>query len=380
MRRIILLLLTTLLLAATALAAGSALLPKNFSGWQRIEHKTGANPTQADAANASLLKEYGFTDYESATYTRSMRKLHLKAARFSNATGSFGAFSLYRQLGMESEKIGDAAVVSGDHVLFYRANILVDAVFEKASVMSASELRSLADALPIVSGGAAGLPAPVQYLPTQSYVEGSSKYVVGPLGLAQIDSPLSSDAIDFERGAEVASGDYRTGSGVARLTVLSYPTFQIAAARMKTLTDRFATPSDPGLAERARSQAKQARKSGLQGTVTLPVSANSNVTFRRTGPMIVFISGLISQNEATSLAQSVNYDAEVRWTERAPVTMTAIERLIVGIFVLIFILVGVCLVLGFFFGGVPLLLQRFFPNHKFAQPQQAEIIKLNLNE
>ena len=42
------------------------------------------------------------------------------------------------------EKIGDGAASMNERVLFYRGNILVDAVFQKLSAMSAAELRELA--------------------------------------------------------------------------------------------------------------------------------------------------------------------------------------------------------------------------------------------
>jgi hypothetical protein len=73
------------------------LLPPQFSGWQISgSPKMSNDPAVADPANTALLKEYGFTDFESAVYAREDgRKLTLKAARFADATGSYGAFTYY---------------------------------------------------------------------------------------------------------------------------------------------------------------------------------------------------------------------------------------------------------------------------------------------
>src|SRR5690348_15894974 len=75
-----------------------SILPQQFAGWQISGAlKASKDPIAADSANAALLKEYGFTDFESATYTRDDgRKLNLKAARFGDASGAYGAFTYYK--------------------------------------------------------------------------------------------------------------------------------------------------------------------------------------------------------------------------------------------------------------------------------------------
>jgi len=361
-------------------AAAPAFLPQSFSGWQQIEHHSGTAPGQTDAVNADALNELGFNNYEQATYERAGRKLQVKAARFSNATGSYGAFTLFTRPDMWAEQIGNGALVNNGHILFYKADILVDAAFEKPTVMSAAELRALSENLPAVSGGAASLPEPVKYLPSQSYVPGSSHYAVGPATFSRIDSILPVNIVGFDKSAEVASGDYHTSSGTARLTILSYPTPQIAVEHFHGLLDWLSSAKDSAVAQQARAHAEESRKPSFQGTLTLPLNGDSQITFRRSGPFVVVVSGPISKGEAVSLVQSVNYDADVRLLEPPPVTMSALTKLIVGCFVLIAMMVIVFLVIGLFYGGLPLLLRRLFPNREFKHSQDVEIIKLNLRD
>jgi hypothetical protein len=386
-RRILQACIALLVLAGLASASGTTqnsatpdLLPQNFSGWQMVEHHAGTDPAQVDAMNAAALAELGFTDYELATYERNGRKVHIKAARFSNGTGAYGAFTMFTHPGMWAEQVGSSAVVQNGHVLFYKADILIDAVFEKPTVMSVAELRALSDNLPAISGDAASVPDPVKYLPAQSLVGGSSHYAVGPATFSKIDSVLPVNLIGFDKSAEVVSADYHTTSGIARLTVVSYPTPQIAMEHFRGLLDWLASSNDPKVADEARARSEETHKPSFQGTLTLPLNADSEVTFRRTGHMIVLVSGPISRGEAVSLAQSVNYDAEVRSLQAPPVASSALTRLIAGCFVLIALIVAVFLVLGFFFGGVPLLMARFFPKWQVKHAQQIEIIKLNLKE
>ena len=175
------------------------------------------------------MKEYGFTDSEGATYTRDDgRKLKIKAARFQDASGAYGAFTFYKMPQMLNEKIGDQGSSLNERVLFYRGNILVDAVFQQLSAMSAAELRELAGDLPLATGSTQGLPGLPAYLPSQSYMKNSAKYVLGPTGLEKLDAPLPSQLVDFGAGAEIVLGKYASSGGEATLMLISYPTPQIA--------------------------------------------------------------------------------------------------------------------------------------------------------
>jgi hypothetical protein len=85
------------------------LLPQQFGGWemQGASH-TSTDPAVADPTNAAVLKEYRFTDLASSTYTRDDgRTLKIRAARFADASGAFGAYTFYLQPGMAKEQIND---------------------------------------------------------------------------------------------------------------------------------------------------------------------------------------------------------------------------------------------------------------------------------
>ncbi len=86
------------------------LLPKQFAGWQiQGADQASKEAAAADPTNAALLKEYGFTDLKSATYkSDDGRTLKIRAARFADASGAFGAYSFYVQPEMaRQEDIGD---------------------------------------------------------------------------------------------------------------------------------------------------------------------------------------------------------------------------------------------------------------------------------
>lgn len=339
------------------------ILPKEFGGWQISgSPHTSTDPAVADPANAAVLKEYGFNDFESATYTYDDgRKLTLKAARFADTSGAYGAFTFYKTIPMRIEKIGDQAASLNERVLFYRGNILIDAVFQRLSAMSAAELRELAGDLPLPSGNTQSLPGLPAYLPTQSYVKNSAKYLVGPRALEKVDSLLPSQFVGFDVGAEVVIGHYNSSGGEATLMLISYPTPQIAGDHLR------------------RTEAAQAPNSQSPDTALL---ANAGRLFlKRTGPIVVVAGGPLSTSEAKALLASVNYDANVTWNENTYFTKKDnLANLLVNVIVLCFIIIGFALVAGVAFGGVRLLTKRFFPDRVFDRSQDVEFISLHLSE
>jgi hypothetical protein len=360
--------LTTLVLfcwiAAVAYAAGpqpQTFLPNQFSGWQISgTPKISDDPAAADAAYALALKEYGFTELESATYTRPDRKLILKAVRFKDATGAYGAFTFYKAEGMETEKIGDLAASAGNKVLFYRSNILVEADFDHVTAMSAGELRELAGDLPQPTGDNAKLPTLPTYLPRQNYIAHSAKYVVGPAAFTSIHAPLPADLVQFQRSAELVLGRYATAKGTASMVLIAYPTPQIAGDRLRAI----------------ESWTKSNNCSNPESTTTNPC----DFLGKRSGPIVAVVAGDASPSEAQSLLAGVSYDADVTWNEAISIAKKDnIGNLIIAAFTLIGILMLIALAIGFAFGGVRVLVQRFFPNRWFDRPENVEIIRLNLH-
>jgi hypothetical protein len=342
----------------------TVLLPLQFSGWQISgSPQTSKDPAVADPANATLLKEYGFTDFESGIYTRDDgRKLTVKGARFADASGAYGAFTYYKLPQMLKETIPDQAASLNERVLFYRGNILVDVVFEKLSAMSAAELRELSQALPLPAGNTRNLPSLPAYLPKLGYVKNTAKYVVGPVGLEKISSPLPAQLVDFSVGSEVALGTYQTADGQATLILISYPTPQIATEHLRRI-DAANEPSVPRLA----------------GT---PQPLNIGPVFdKRTGPMLVIATGAISPDEAKSLLSAVNYEADVTWNENTySGKKNNLANLLLNIFLLCAILMAFSAVAGLALGGIRIFFNRILPESVLHRQKDVEFISLNLSE
>ena len=341
-------------LAANSKAKPDLLLPETFAGWQKsTPSRTSANPADADKVNPELLKEYGFVDFEDASYRKSDRVIEVKAIRFADASGAYGAFTFYKTPEMQTEKIGDQAASANERVLFYRGSVVIQAVLDRVTPMSAAELRELAANIPLPTGSARNLPTLPLYLPRQGYVPNTAKYVTGPLGLASINSPVPASQVEFDRGAEVAQGQYNSGQGTATLTLISYPTPQIAGERLRAM-DAAHPPVPEG------------------SSAPLYLS-------KRSGPLVAIVTGAISMREAKSLLASVHYDAEVTWNQRTGLSpRESVGGLLVGVILLTGIILGLALVAGIAFGGIRIVAKRLYPDRFFDRSQDVEIIELHL--
>jgi hypothetical protein len=343
---------------AAPTSSSTPFLPTEFAGWSlSAPPAVSQDAAKADAAFAPLLKEYGFRDVEQATYVRSGRMMKVKAARFADASGAFGAFSFYKQPEMVTESIGDQAASNNGRVLFVRGNVVVDAVLDRVTVMSAAELRDLAASLPLPTGSARDLPPVLGYLPKQARRANSVRYFMGAVGLGDVATPISPEVVDFAKGAEVAMAQYATSAGSqadATLMVISYPTPQIAAERARAIDAALHTTSQ---AENPASRVK------------------------RSGPLVALVSGQVSNGDAKSLLDQVNYDADVTWNQNTFFSKRDnIGNLLVGVILLVAILMGFALVAGLLFGGFRLLMKRLFPDRIFDRSKDVEIISLKLGD
>ena len=353
--------------AFSTAASSTPVLPTEFAGWQaKGAVARSDDPAAADEANAPVLKEYGFQRLEKAAYTRDDgRNLAVKAAVFADATGAYGAFTYYYSAEMGEETIGAQAAFLNNRVLFYQGNVLVDAVFDKMSVMSASQLRQLAGLLPQAEGNKDKPPSLPTYLPKRAFgrnfEKDTTRYILGPVALNRIGSPLPESMVDFKSGAEVVMGKYVVNAGDATLMLIEYPNSQIAAERLRQIdASHQVTRQQPGVAS------------------IVDVGPFFDA---RTGPIIVISAGPLSKSEARSLMSSISYEADVTWNENTYLSKKDnLANFLFNAIVLCGIVVGLALVAGIAFGGLRILVKRLFPDSVFDRREAMEIISLHLED
>ena len=297
------------------------LLPRSFAGWtSSAPARTGVASEASDQADADVLEEYGVKDYAIADYTRAGHHLSVRARRFADATGAYGAFTFYRHPGMHAEDIGKEGAASGNEVLFWNGTILVDTAFDAPP--DKASLKALAAAIPPALGPEGVAPALPQHLPVQGLQPDSVRYFVGPAAYARSGAILPAALIDFTRDPEVVTAQYSAHDGKGLLTVIEYPTPQIAIARGKAIEDQLRQAGSP------------------------PNSVH------RSGPLVAVASGNLSVAQASDLLDSVKYQAEVT-VDHARSYVSEVKktaRLVLGIIYLTFILGASSMLVGLFLG------------------------------
>lgn len=304
--------------APQAQSPGRPVLPSAFAGWVTAQApKTFSDPAQLDPVNAAALKEYGLVSGSTATYKRDDETLTITALRFPDVSGAFGAYSFYREARWPREEIGSGAASNGSRLLFWRGNTVIDATFSKVHPESVSELRELAQTLPDVQGNKALLPPILSLLPKSSREEDKTRYANTPAGLALLPgkgleglSPryvlgpaaytgsggvLPANMVGFDTDAEVITANYSLTSGPATLTLIEYPTPQMATAAET----------------RIRAYIQSGGKGQTPFTQPLKDSDQASLEVRRTGPIVALVSGDAVPDDSHALIQSVHYSSDL---------------------------------------------------------------------
>jgi hypothetical protein len=343
-----------------------SLLPTDFAGWSlSAPAQQSSAPEAADAANAAVLKEYGFQQFTTAHYVNGENKLNIRAIRFADASGAYGAFTFYRHPGSIAEQIGRSAAWDGAHVMFWNRATLVDGTIDKVTAMTPAELRELAKDLPEPPGAANVAPPLPGYLPRSELDTGLSHYSLGPEAYSRGGGVLPAALVDFASSAEAVTANYSGRDGEGQVTLLMYPTPQLAAARLRDI-DAFLK------ATAARSTWPQA----------LAESQPDSLLTRRSGPLVAVVSGSLTPAFARKLINQVNYQADVVWNNPQGYISdgSKVARLILGIFALTGILGGAALLLGLFLGGGRAIYRVLRGKPASAFEEENEFIRLNLED
>jgi hypothetical protein len=350
---------------AVTLSVPRPLLPDSIAGWEATQAPRGVtDPAQADKDNAAALKEYGFQSAMLATYKKDSETLTIRAMRFEDLSGAYGAYSYYRGTGWPKEDIGTGAASDHNRVLFWKGDVMVDSTFSHVGPMSGSELRELARQIPEPMGNKALAPPILATLPKSAMDGQSTHYAVGPASYAGSGGVLPPEMVGFDRGAETVTASYSLRSNPAVLTLIDYPTPQMAAAQETRIRDYI-------------KAGKQA-----QPPYPKPLADSDQVSLevRRSGPIVAIVSGDAIPDESHKLLASVHYEADlISIPQPGESEVSKTGRLLLGIASLVLIGGGTAILLGFAFGGGRAL-YRLSRGKPISSVYDTEFIHLDLHK
>lgn len=337
-------------------AGAQSLLPSRFSGWvEQGAPTTGAAPNAADLANADALSEFGLKSFADATYQHGGVTAHVRALRFADATGAYGAFTFYRKPGMSSRAIGRGGAGDASEVIFWSGATVVDATFAPSGAPSIPSLKALAASLPLAEGSSGVAPSLPSYLPA-GFDSSTVRYSIGPASYAR-GGVLPAGFINFNREAEVVSAQYDLHGHRGMLTLIEYPTPQLTIQAEKALNELLKGSLPAGLA----------------------TSNPSALGVHRAGPIVAVTSGQFSASDAQELLGKVKYRAEITWNHsRGESEVKKAAQMLIGIAYLTAILIACALVLAAFLGGGRAL-WRMMRGKPASSVYEQDFISLNLS-
>lgn len=318
-------------LAQTALLLPpTPLLPQHFGPWQTKQPPvTGNDPAQIDPGHAAQLKENGLTHFATAQYQQGATTLQVKALQFVDASGASAALSFYRSTepGLHAlppgEKLGAEAAAGSGEILFRAGNSLVLATSARVRPV---DLQPLAITLPKISGAKGASPLLPTLLPTKGREADTVRYALGPTTYTATGGTLPPEILGFDKAAEAVTARYAEPTGKGTLTLLLYPTPQLAGIHGRAVESWLNTHSD-----------------GL-GTIKL----------RREGPLVLLLTGSYPPEEAQHLLENIHLRSEVTWDKKMPVEFHSEVRktasLLFSIVVLSGLLMLAAVFLALFFG------------------------------
>jgi hypothetical protein len=295
-------LLLAILLPALSVAA---ILPDAIGPYHRT---STSRPALSDKG---LWDEYGLKESESAAYESAEGRSNVTAYRLADSTASMAAFEWQRPAGSTPSKLAPMAVETADSVMLVHGNYLLSFTGTKPE---AAEVAALTGALKNVDG--TSLPTLPGYLPAQSLVPNSERYVLGPEALARFFPGLPPSVAAFRFGTEATIGVFKTGNTETRLAIFNYPNHLIARER------------EPEFAK-------------VQGAVV-----------KRTGPLVAVVLNPTDPDGVERLLSQVRYQAEVTRDEYVSTRRDNVANLVLNAFYLIGILLAFALVSGLTVGGL----------------------------
>jgi len=314
---------------ATTLSEPAApLLPQSFGQWKigSGSAAAGSSPVSLVNANKDALEEAGPQRSQVADYTHGGRSLHVEAVQFGDRTGAFSAFTLVKRPDMSlSKDLGAAAAVGDDAVLFTVGTSIV--VAYPATAEDLSELKPLAAVMPKTVGNQGVAPLLPSLLPTQGLVNGSVRYALGGASYAAEGGVLPVAALAWDKSAEAVTAQYKDKRGEETLTMLLYPTPEIAGTATRT----------------------------VQSLVNAAGATYANARVRREGELVMLASGTFAPDEAqhmienTHLKQQLSVDDDMAPSTHFQILQT--YSLLANIAILAGVLMLAAVLLGLFLGG-----------------------------
>jgi hypothetical protein len=240
--------------------------------------------------------------------------------QFNDASGAYSAFTFHLKPGARVLKPTDpgvqqAAIVGDSTVYLAQTVVLVVDQGADPKILSA-----IVSALPKVGGPKSQPPLLPTFFPAKGLVQGSIRYALGPASFSAMGGTLDAAKLGWEKSAEAAIAEYADKRGKETVTLLLYPTPQIAGDHLRAI---------------------EAQTSGART--------------RREGELVIVAAGTFSADDAQNFVENIHLHNELSFDKPMPLEFHTELRKTYSLLSSIAILSGAgmlaAVILGLFLGG-----------------------------
>src|SRR5262249_31175455 len=234
----------------------------------------------AELPEGALLSEAGFRHYARRTYRLSPSgRLTIETVALRDSKAAYSILSLLRTDVVRKGPPGDFAAGSAEDLIFSQSNVLVRIRSEAPGDLARRVARSVGNRI----GQRDQEPSLVANLPKAGLDPASLRYCLGPLAFAQYARPVAGKRIDFRDELEIAQARYSLEDQTGILSLVGFPTIQLADEYFESLF---------GLMDH---------------------DSKSELYIKKSGPMLAILEGNFAPRTADRLLSAIEFSYSVKW-------------------------------------------------------------------
>lgn len=326
-----------------------------FKELAKVIPASGSLAAAPAGSEAWIFDEVGYRRYERRSYeTEGGGTLTIEVITGKDERSAYSLLTLLRDSELRPGPPGEFFAAGVDTLEFAKGNFWVR--------VQSSASTDLVRRVAISVGNRIGprertTPPLISHFPRNGLDASSARYFLGPRSFATYASKIPGLQLDFRPEMEIAQAAYALGNGSGVLSLVDFPTAQIAG-------DYF-----DGLSDGIQSQAK-------------------SLFTRRVGPIVGILEGSFDAATADQILGAIKFSYSIKWiydkNNRSSTTVWGVPVRILGTVVrsllLTVLLCGISVLLGVGMAVFRVILRGYAPGNFLDAPERTEMIRLRLNE
>ena len=324
----------------------------------RREVKFDGGAKLVDVPGSAVLEEVGFQHYAMRVYeTVGGVDLSIEVVTASDDKAAFSLLTLLRDSGINQGPPGESYTLDGRQLTFAKAAFWVRIRGDNAADL----LKRVAESVGNRIGQRDHIaPLLTSHLPQSGLDASSVRYFLGSKSFESYSSGLRVAPIEFHLEMEIAQANYSLQNQSGLLSLVSFPTAQMAGEYFDRLPENLKPSGSP----------------------------DSRVFSKRVGPLVGILEGTFDAATADKILGNIKFSYSIKWiydkNNRSSATVWGVPVGILGTVVrsllLTMLLCGMSLLLGVGMAVFRVLLRDYAPGNFLDNPERTEMIRLRLNE